>query len=273
MAKKRIVTMLTDYGTRDGYVASIHGVLLSHAPDVEVVHVSHQIPPGDVLAGAFVLDQVYDYFPPGTIHLVVVDPGVGTDRRILAARYAGQTIVAPDNGLISLVDARLPMEAIVSVRNEQFFLARRVGATFDGRDVMAPVAAALARGVDIARLGPLPARYNLLDLPLPTWDGTTLAGQVMYIDAFGNCVTNITRAELERVIPQLARMEIAAKEVPVGPLVAAYAQVPPGQRLALLNSLDRLELAVHMGRACDVLGLAVGDKVCARYLDPTLPAQ
>jgi len=274
MAKRGIVTLLTDFGTCDGYVASMKGVLLSRAGDITVVDITHEIPPGDVLAGAFVLRQVLGYFPADTVHAVVVDPGVGTDRGILAAQYAGQTIVAPNNGLISLVDADYGLEGIALVRNEQYFLPSRVGRTFDGRDVIAPVAAALVCGVKLAQLGPPPETYALLELPQPHYSDGALTGQVMHVDRFGNCITNISKALLAEFLPRLAAVTVWAAGVSVGPIRGAFGHVASGQPVAILDSMDRLEVAVNSGRACDALGLRVGDKVKLWYADrhgPTAP--
>jgi S-adenosyl-L-methionine hydrolase (adenosine-forming) len=267
MAKQRIITLLTDFGPSDGYVGAMKGVLLSLAGEATLVDITHEIPPGNVLAGAFVLNQVLGYFPPGTVHLAVVDPGVGTDRRILAAQYSGQLIVAPDNGLISMVALDHQLEAIASVRNEQFFLPNRVGATFDGRDVMAPVAAALARGERLERLGPPPSTYNLLEVPLARFDGKAVIGQVLYVDHFGNCVTNIRRKKVVDALTHLAAVTVWADGKPVGPLRTAFAHVGRGEPAAIFGSMDLLEVAVNGGRACDALGLAVGSPVVVRYAD------
>ncbi len=267
MAKRKIITLLTDFGTRDGYVAAIKGVLLARGGDVYVVDITHEIPPGDISAAGFVLNQVFDDFPPGTVHVAVVDPGVGTDRRILAARYASRTVVAPDNGLVSFVDERLPMEAMASVRNESYFLQGREGSTFDGRDVMAPVAAAISGGTNLARLGPVPERYTLLDLPQAEWDKRSLTGEVVYIDSFGNCMSNISRPLVTQCLPRMANVGVWANGRAVGPLQVAFAHVDPGEPLALLNSVGVVEVAVNGGHAANVLGLAVGDTIVARYED------
>jgi len=267
MAKRKIITLLTDFGTRDGYVAAIKGVLLAQDDDLRVVDITHEIPPGDVPAAGFVLNQVFDTFPPGTVHLAVVDPGVGTDRRILAARYESRTIVAPDNGLVSYVDERLPMEAIASVRNESYFLRPREGTTFDGRDVMAPVAAAVSAGVSLSRLGPVPDRYKLLELPQPEWDKRSLTGEVVYIDSFGNCMSNLSRALVTQCLPRTTNVGVWANGRAVGPLRVAFAHVDRGQPLALLNSVGVVEVAVNGGHAAEALALAVGDTIEARYQD------
>ena len=268
MAKQHIVTLLTDFGTRDGYVASMKGVMLSIAENITTVDITHEIPPGDIMAGSFVLNQVLDYFPPGTVHLAVVDPGVGTDRRILGAQYSGQMVIAPDNGLVSMADANHPLEGIVSVRNQRFFLQPRVGRTFDGRDVMAPVAAALLAGrARLDQLGPPPDTYKLLELPQPQFDGTTLTAHVLYVDHFGNCVTNVSRESLTACLPRLANVAVWAGGATVGPLRSSFASVEQGRPVAMLDSLDLLEVAVNLARASDVLGLTVGDRVQIRYGD------
>lgn len=261
MAKQTIVTLLTDFGTQDGYVASMKAVLLSMAPAVRVVDITHEIRLNDILGASFVLNQVVDYFPAGTIHVAVVDPGVGTDRRILAARYSGQTVIAPDNGLVTLVDQRLGLEAIVSVRNERYFLTSRVGRTFDGRDIMIPVAAALATGTRLNQLGPPPDTYKLLDLPAPRVEDSTIIGHIVHIDRFGNCVTNIRRQMIEQVVHSTARAEIFIGPRSIGPLRGAFAHVSEGEPLALLDSIDMLEIAVNCGRASDLLHLRVGDEI------------
>lgn len=265
MAKQQVVTLLTDFGEQDGYVASMKGVLLSLLPGVTIVDISHQIEPGNVTAGAYVLNQAFGYFPAGTVHVAVVDPGVGTDRRILAARYASQAIVCPDNGLLTLLDRMHALEEIASVRNEDLFLQDRVGRTFDGRDVMAPVAAAIAGGTRLRQLGPQPETYALLELPEPAFDGEQLAGQVIHIDRFGNCATNLSRQMIEDSFPQATQRVVWAGERPIGPLHGAFGHVEPGQPVALTNSMDLLELAVNGGRACDELKLYVGSQVSVRH--------
>ncbi len=205
------------------------------------------------------------YFPPGTIHLAVVDPGVGTDRKIIAGRYNDQTVVAPDNGLVSFVDAEYPLESIASVRNRGLFLRSPVGTTFDGRDVMAPVAAALVDGAKLQQLGPPPDTYKLLDLPEVQYGGGVLVGRVLYIDRFGNCITNIRRELITQSLPALGRVEVSAGGQMIGRLLGAFAHAQEGQPLALLNSMDLVEIAVNAGNAREVLNLSVGDEVVVSY--------
>jgi S-adenosylmethionine hydrolase len=261
MAKCRIVTLLSDFGVRDGYVASMKGVLLDRAPSATLVDISHEIPPGDILAGAFVLHQALAYFPAGTVHVAVVDPGVGTSRRVLVARYAKQYVVCPDNGLVSLVDAHHPLEGIVVAANEEFFLPHRVGLTFDGRDVMAPVAAALVRGTRPESFGPPPQTYKLLELPTPQAGDGVVTGQVIYVDHFGNCVSNISPAALAETFGRRLNVFVWVGQTCIGPLRRAFGEVASGEPMALVNSMGLVEVAVNSGRACDELAIAVGDEI------------
>lgn len=265
MARQRIITLTTDFGWQEGYVASMKGVILSARPDAQLIDVTHEIPPGDVLAGGFALAQVFDYFPAETVHLVVVDPGVGGERRILAAQYDGRRVVCPDNGLVTLLERGHTLEAIASVRNADYFLSDPVGTTFAGRDIMAPVAAALAGGTALAKLGPVPETYIQLELPEPTWAEPVLAGQVIHVDRFGNCISNIAAETLARHLPKLAEIVVSAGGQEIGPLRAAYTHVEKHRPVTLLNSLDRLEVAVNLGSAAETLGLSVGSQITARY--------
>ena len=262
MPRRPIVTLLTDFGQADAYAAQMKGVLLSLLPTVEVVDITHQVPRGDVLAGAFALRQALPYFPAGTVHCVVVDPGVGTDRRILAACYAGQTVVCPDNGVITFVDEDQPLETISVVRNDQYFLPGPVSSTFHGRDIMAPVAARVAAGLSVDKLGPPAEKFKLLDLPAPSaGEDGSLAGTVLHVDGFGNLISNISAAMLERITGDLLGWEVRCADRSVGALLSGYAVADPGEPLALVNSLGLVEVAVNAGRACDVLGAAVGARI------------
>jgi S-adenosylmethionine hydrolase len=262
MAKNRVVTLLTDFGLADPYVAAMKGVILSIAPGATLVDLSHDVPAGDVMTGAFVLRQAFPYFPAGTVHCAVVDPSVGTDRRIMAACYAGQSIVFPDNGVITFVDRDQPLEEIVVVRNEQYFLARTVSTTFHGRDIMAPVAARLADGLSLAALGPPPERFKLLDLPPPCKgaDGS-LVGQVIYVDKFGNLISSLSADMVDLAPRDRTGPDVYCGERRLGPLQVSYAFVPPGEPLALINSMSLVEVAVNGGRACDVLSAGLGTPI------------
>ena len=262
MPRRPIVTLLTDFGLADPYVAVMKGVILSIRPLAATVDITHQIPPGDVLAGAVALRQALPYFPEGTVHCAVVDPGVGTERRILAARYAGQTVVAPDNGLVSFVDRDQPLSEIVVIRNDRYFLPGPTSATFHGRDIMAPVAAAIAGGLALAKLGPAPDKFKLLDLPEPrSEDGGAVVGEVIYVDRFGNLVSNVPGELLEQSLGDRAVAAVSCAGRDVGGIEATYDFGEAGQPLALINSMSLLEVAVKGGRACDVLDAGVGAEV------------
>ena len=257
-----IVTLTTDFGLEDHYVAVMKAVILQKAPKVHVVDVTHCVPKFNIAHGAVILRQIVEWFPAGTVHLAVVDPGVGGERAVLALRYHGQYIVCPDNGLITLVHRSYPFET-----------ARRLdrpgepqpSRTFHGRDIMAPAAAHLARGRPIEQLGTPAQGLQLLDTPAPELlpDGT-IHGQVVYVDSFGNLVTNIHRSDLARALTLRRRAEVFVDGRPVGPIGTRYADVPPGRGLGLIGSSEMLEIAVHRGNAAESYAASPGDAVTVK---------
>ena len=261
MAKIGLATLMTDFGTHDPYVAAMKGVILRTCPIGRVVDICHDIPPHDVLAGAFVWAQAAPYFPDGTVHVGVVDPGVGTDRGILAAAIGGQIFLMPDNGLISFVTAVLPMEAVVVVRNKRYLPRAGVSATFHGRDVFAPLAGEIMKGLDIDELGSQPQTYKTLDIPQLTQDAETLVGKVLYVDRFGNLISNMSRQAIVERWPSIASLGVTCAGREIGPLRETYGVAKAGQFLALFNSMGLLEVAVNQDKACDVLQAGVGAEV------------
>ena len=261
MAKQFLATLLTDFGTHDAYVAAMKGVILRSCPRAQIVDISHEIPAHDVLAAAMVLAGAARYFPPETLHVVVVDPGVGTDRRILAGTFEGQTYLFPDNGVITMVAERGPAEELVIVRHPDFTTPRHLSQTFHGRDVFAPLAAEILKGLDIRRLGPQPETFTLLDLPVCEEGPNELIGQVMYVDVFGNLVSNIPAARVYACWADFegVRGSLAGRDV--GPIQGAYGFVEPGEPVMVINSTGLVEIAVNRGRACDVLQAGVGTVV------------
>jgi hypothetical protein len=244
-----IITLITDYGWRDYYVGAIKGVVLGIAPQANLVDITHDIEPHNVANAAFVLRHALPFYPPGTVHLVVVDPGVGTSRRILLAQYAGQFVVAPDNGIVTWLHRELGAEELRSVVEKKFFRPQS-SATFHGRDVMAPVAAHLANGVAASEFGPTTDQVELLDQPSRSkMEAGVLHGRVIYVDRFGNLVTNIHHGQLA-ALPAGDR-EIWIGGARVGPLQRTFADVRPGEPLAYIGSLGSLEIAVNQGRAAD----------------------
>lgn len=260
MAKQAIVTLLTDFGVSGPYVAAMKGVILSVCPRAQIVDISHEVAPQDVLAGAMVLAQAAPCFPPGTLHVAVIDPAVGTERRLLAAVLDRQTFLLPDNGLITFVAQRMPMAAIVAVRNRKY-LPHGGANTFDGRDVFAPLAGQILNGLDINRLGPQPSAYKLLDLPDIQLSADRIVGQVIYVDHFGNLVSNIPEPVVRQRIqdPDGVRVRCNGKEAV--PFRGTYGFVEPGESLALFNSMGYVELAVNYGRANEAMDAGVGSEV------------
>lgn len=253
------IALLTDFGTRDHYVGTMKGVMLGIAPEATLVDISHDVAPQDVLGGALQLAASYRYFPHDTVFVAVIDPGVGSARRAIAAEAGGFRFVAPDNGLLTLVFNEAPPTRIVELRAARYALPE-VSRTFEGRDRFAPAAAWLATGVDLAALGPVVSEYLRLDVPEPTVDGDCLHGVVLAVDRFGNLVTNIPRALVDRLGD--ATSTVGGTLVPR--LVSTYAQMPPGEVCALFGSSSYLEFAVNSASAAARLGLSRGAVVEVR---------
>jgi S-adenosyl-L-methionine hydrolase (adenosine-forming) len=251
-----VITLLSDFGTRDIYVASMKGVILSLNPQALLVDLSHEVPPQDVRAGALNLEAGAPYFPPGTIHLAVVDPGVGSGRRALAAHCRGHFWVGPDNGLFHLIFRQASPLSIVSLENPVYFRPQ-VSATFHGRDIFAPVAAHLSLGVDLSRFGPRITDPVALDWPEPVFGRETMRGQIIYVDQFGNLISNIRAAELSAWLAgQSASLQVGPVAIPG--LARTYTDVAPGKFLALVGSHGWLEIACAMDNAARRLNAAVG---------------
>jgi S-adenosylmethionine hydrolase len=248
-----IVTLLTDFGTADSYVAEVKGVLLAGCPGATLVDVTHAVPPGDVRSGAYLLDRAWRRFPAGTVHLAVVDPGVGTERAALALKTHDHWFVGPDNGLFSPVLHDAEVEAVT--------LAVPAGAapTFHGRDVFAPAAGALARGEPLRSLGePLATIPVRLSYAEPRYEGKSVVGEILYVDRFGTLVTNLT----PDVVPSYAVLEVEGLEI--GRLRRTFGDVPTGGLLAYVGSGGAVEIAVRDGSAARRLGLGVGGRIRAR---------
>jgi S-adenosylmethionine hydrolase len=253
-----ILTLTTDFGADGPYVAQIKGVVLGLAPGTQIVDVSHAIGPQDIAEGAFVLAEVVEAFPSGTVHLAVVDPGVGTERRLIVVEARDQWFVLPDNGLIGEVLRDHGSSGAWEIRNPDLRRAD-VSSTFHGRDILAPVAAHLLRGGDPADVGP-----RLFDAePTPPSvreaDRRRLAGEVVFVDAFGNLITSIRREALAGDDPAAWQVEILGRTID-GP-VATYGERPPGSLVALIGSSGRLEVAVVNGDASKRLLAARGTPV------------
>jgi S-adenosylmethionine hydrolase len=243
-----LITLLTDFGLSDSYVAEVKGVLLTRAPNAVLVDVTHQVPPGDVHAGQFLLARAWQRFPPGTVHLAVVDPGVGTARRALAAAAGGHSFVAPDNGLLSF----LPQPRFVALA-----IPADAAPTFHGRDVFAPAAAALANGARLGDLGSSITDAHHSPLPTAHHDGTAVMGEVLYVDRFGTLISNIPGPDVEPGV----RIRVAGTEV--GSLRRTFGDVERGTLVAFVGSGGTVEVAVRDGSAARLLGVGVGAEVRA----------
>lgn len=255
----KTITLLTDFGSRDGYPAMMKGVILGIAPRAQIVDITHEVAPQDVREGAFTLARCTPWFPPGSVHVAVVDPGVGSMRRALAARLGEQFFVAPDNGLISLVYQQAVQNnagvEMVQLDRPRFWLPQ-ISRSFHGRDVFAPVAAHLANGAVLNELGsPLNAPV-LLPIAQPVPTSTGWRGEVIHIDHFGNLACNLRQQHLAGLAQPVLKV---AKHS--APLVQAYADAQPGELITLLDSAGWLSLALVNGSAAHALGVKLGDGV------------
>lgn len=262
-----LLTLTTDFGTRDAYVAAMKGVILGIAPAVRLIDVSHEIAPQDVMEAAFVLRSALPFFPPGTVHLVVVDPGVGTARRPVAVRHNDRYFVGPDNGLFPLLlDGEAP-DALVTLDRPDVWRAPTLSTTFHGRDLFAPVAAHLAAGRTLAEVGSPLAQLAPLHWALPIADEQGIQGWVVHIDHFGNCITNVSRALFER--RRAGRpIKCFAGSAIVDAVDDTYGAVETGEPLLLFNSSDFLEIAVNVGNASELLGIRKGAPVHIVFREP-----
>lgn len=244
-----IVTLLTDFGLSDPFVGIMKGVILSRAPDVRIVDLTHGIPPQDVIAGSFWLAESWRWFPRGTVHVAVVDPGVGTARTPVALEVEGHVFVGPDNGLFGALPAPAAVHGIDTSR------FGRLSRTFHGRDIFAPVAANLASGaLALADVGPARPGVAPSPIPLPRDAAGGLEGAVVVVDRFGNLITNLRSAH---VTPGSV-LQLGERTFRV---VGTYGEARPGEVVALVNAFDCLEIAVRDGNAADTLGVTTGTPV------------
>jgi len=256
IAGRPIITLTSDFGLTDFYVAAMKAVLIRHAPDARLIDVTHQVPRHDILCGAITLERAVDGFLPGTVHLAVVDPGVGSHRRLIIADVNRQQIVCPDNGLITWA-ARLHGPA--TIHEITWRPDKSASNTFHGRDIMAPVAGMLASGQNIAKLArPIDDPVMLDEAPAGS---DARNGRIIQIDHFGNATTNISHETLRSRSGQVV---VRVKGRAIGRLKRTYSDVAPGEPLALIGSSGLLELAIRDGSAAKRLNIRVGDEVVLR---------
>ena len=263
----KIATFLSDFGTGDWFVGVVHGVILAIAPEAHVVDLNHAVPPGHIARGAFILEAAAPDFPPGTLHVAVVDPGVGTDRRALAISARGQLFVGPDNGLLEW--ALAAPDARVHALVEPRWFRTPVSRTFHGRDVFAPVAAHLLLGTALDAFGPRVTDPVRLPVHPPEQRPGVVIGHVVFIDHFGNALTNVTAATLTEAFgaaAEDARYEIVALDRRIRGLARSYGDAGEGTLVAILGSSGRLEISQVAGHAAGRIGLGEGDPVTVRVL-------
>jgi S-adenosylmethionine hydrolase len=256
-----VVALLTDFGTSNHYAGAMKGVVLGVCPDVTLVDIAHDLPPHDVLAGALELAACHRYFPPGTIFLVVVDPGVGSARRGLAVEAGEYRFVGPDNGVLSLALRETPPRRIVEL-TERKYARPTISRTFEGRDRFAPSAGWLAKGVPVTALGRSVRDYVQLDLAVPEVTADGLIGRILTIDRFGNAISNIDRRTFDKTISGTSNIVAGGHVVPR--FVATYAEAAEDEACALFGSADHLEIAVRGGSAAVRFGLTRGSPVVIR---------
>jgi S-adenosylmethionine hydrolase len=254
-----IITLTTDFGLRDWFVGTMKGVILGIAPQAQIIDITHDIAPGDVRAGAFALAAAARFFPRGTVHVAVVDPGVGSDRSAIVVQTRDGLFVGPDNAVLSLAVAGATSVRVHRLEDKRWFL-KSVSQTFHGRDVFAPVAAHLSNGVSVARIGPRTDEMQRLEFPEPSCVRNRWTGCVVYIDRFGNAITNLP-ADLP-IFRTATWVHVRVRNSKSGiPVCSFYEAVRKGRPVAVVGSSGFLEIAVNGGNAATALRLAVGDPV------------
>lgn len=254
----QIITLTSDFGLQDHYVSAMKAAILGIAPEVRLVDVSHEIPAQDIMAGAWVIRNAAFMFPPGTVHLVVVDPGVGTDRKPIVLKVEDQYFVGPDNGIFSLLYDEFKYKAI-KLTNQKYWRKER-SRTFHGRDIFAPVAAHLSNGVSLKELGDPVKDLVTYHWAVPIGDKDGLQGWVIHIDRFGNLITNISEELLEETIGR-RKVRIYVGNTMVDHLVNTFGDVLPGEPAAFIGSSGMLEIGINKGNAAKMLSVDKGAQI------------
>ncbi len=254
-----IVTLITDFGLGGEYSGAMKGAVLSVNPLCQVIDITHQINPQHILQAAFVLKNTYSYYPAGTVHVVVVDPGVGTSRRPVVLEKDGHLFVGPDNGVFTLVLTQRGKTTGYEISRGKYFHASPSD-TFHGRDIFAPVAGHLSEGLPAEAVGPPVERWMKVSWPQPRVVGRRIRGQVLWADSFGNLITNISRTRFGPLFKG-SPFRIKGPGWRIDRVHRTYGEGSPGQPMALFGSTGFLEIALNQGNALDSLGLAPGDSV------------
>jgi S-adenosyl-L-methionine hydrolase (adenosine-forming) len=256
-----IITLTTDYGTNDHLVGTLKGVILKINPDVTIVDITHNVNPFDLLDGALAIGSAYSYFPPKTIHVVVVDPGVGTERRPLLVSGQNQYFVAPDNGVLSVIYEREQSNLVVRHANAEHYYLQPVSKTFHGRDIFAPVAAWLSKGWQTASMGDEIQDFKRFALPRPKEADGAVKGVVLRADTFGNLITNFRAEDLPEAAAAEGTIKLQVGNQAVTRLVDTFARGNNGEVIAYVGSSGYIEIGVNKGSAARTLGLGRGTPV------------
>jgi len=253
-----VITLLTDFGLKDIYVGVMKGVILNINPEAKIIDLTHDISPQDIKEAVFLLGTAYQFFPKGTIHVIVVDPGVGSERRAILGVTKNYFFIAPDNGVLELIYQKEDIK-VYHLNRPQYYLPQ-ISSTFHGRDVFAPIAAHLSLGVSPETLGEEIFDYKRLDFPKPLKEKNSLKGEIIYIDHFGNLISNI-RKEIFETFVRGNSFLIRIKNILLDQIVSYYQAVKPGKILALWDSSGYLEIAQFLGRADEALNVSIGEKI------------
>lgn len=259
----KIISLLTDFGQRDPYAGVMKGVIYNICNNIQIVDLCHEINPQDVFKASWVLSSSYKYFSEDTIFVCIVDPGVGSERKKLLLKTDKYYFIAPDNGLLTGILNEQSVKKIVSIENEKYWL-KEISSTFHGRDIFAPVAAHLASGINMEEFGPEIDKDSIvkLKLNLPEITGKTIIGEVVYIDQFGNLITNIPVSQLKS-----KKLQIKIKESLIKGLKESYNSVKPDEILTLIGSYGNLEISCNCGNCSEILDIKVGEKIFLEFLD------
>ncbi|MDJ1184077.1 SAM hydrolase/SAM-dependent halogenase family protein [Roseofilum casamattae] len=257
MEGSRLVTLLSDFGLKDPYVGVMKGAIANINPELNVIDITHDLPSQNLIAAQFALGNAYPYFPDGTVHVAVVDPGVGTQRRAIALQFPRGYLVGPDNGIFNCIVAQSPTIAAVELTNPRYWRSPNLSTTFHGRDIFAPIGAHLASGIPLDELGDPIDPETLVSLPIPSYTKREkyLEGTIQYIDRFGNLITTIPGSE---VTGKQWSVRLDGRAIAVG---STYNDTNPGEAIALVASHGWVELAVNCGSAERELNLTWGDPI------------
>lgn len=256
----KIITLTTDFGTKDPYVAAMKGVILRINPEINIVDLTHEISPQNILEANLFLANSCPYFPEGTIHIVVVDPGVGSKREPIVVSAGNQVFVCPDNGILTLISKKLQIKEARVIKNKTFML-KNISSTFHGRDIFAPAAAYLASGKKIEDVGEKSDKIVMMDIPQTKLENDRITGEIIHIDRFGNLISNIDL----NLFKKGKKYEILIKDKRLSEINLAYGEKNKNELLALIGSSDLLEISLNQGNAANVLGISIGEKISVKF--------